>query len=420
MHSRITAATRARVDLSQIQCFDDFRMRQQRRFLLFILAAVQFTHVMDFVIIMPLGPQLMRVFAITPGEFGWVVSSYTFSAAISGIIGTFFLDRFDRKNSLLALYAGFLLGTLICALSQNYSLLLFGRVIAGAFGGMTGATIFAIIGDAYEESERGVATGTIMSAFSLASILGIPFGLYLASQLAWQSPFYLLVGVGFCVLCFGLRYLPPMRAHLERSRTIHPLTSFRVILFNANHWVAFGMIVALMFAGFSILPYMSPYLVSNVGLREADLPYIYLSGGTLSFLTSRWIGRLADRYGKKNVFTLAASLSMIPVLLLTHLPHVSVVSAVVVTTLLTVFISGRSVPALSMITSSIEAQHRGSFMSFTSAIQQMSSGLASIFAGMVIGQSSDGSLTHYDLIGWLAVGTTGICIILARRLRLVA
>jgi predicted MFS family arabinose efflux permease len=180
------------------------------------------------------------------------------------------------------------------------------------------------------------------------------------------------------------------------------------------------MIVTLMFSGFLILPYMNPYLVANVGLAESKLSYIYIVGGTLTFLTSRWIGHLADQHGKKNIFSLVMALSVLPVLMLTNLPHVSIFLILIVTTLLTVLISGRSVPALSMITSSIESEHRGSFMSFTSAVQQLSAGFASLLAGHILVQSKTGLLENYNWIGLLSVASSIICIFLARRLRLIA
>lgn len=185
--------------------------------LIFTLAAIQFTHMMDFVIMMPLGPQLMRIFNISPGEFGLLVSAYTFSAAVAGFLSALFIDRFDRKHAMLGLYFGFTIGTLACALAPTYSLLLAARVVAGAFGGVLGALILAVIGDAIPEHRRGAATGKVMAAFSVASIAGVPVGLYLASVTSWHAPFYLLAGLSFLVLIASFWLLPTMRGHLTNA-----------------------------------------------------------------------------------------------------------------------------------------------------------------------------------------------------------
>src|ERR1043166_9466275 len=192
------------------------------RLLLFVLAAIQFTTVVDFLIIMPLGPQYMRVFAITPGQFGLIVSAYAISAGICGIASGFFLDRFDRKRALMALYAGFTLGTLFCALAPTYQLLVAARVVAGAFGGVAGALILAIVGDVVPEERRGTAMGLVMSSFSVASICGVPLGLLLASTLTWHVPFFALTGLCLIVWFAAFRVMPSLTGHLHHLEAQHP------------------------------------------------------------------------------------------------------------------------------------------------------------------------------------------------------
>ncbi|WP_071887746.1 MFS transporter [Rufibacter sp. DG15C] len=368
--------------------------------LLFILAAIQFTHIMDFVIMMPLGPQLMRVFQISPREFGFLVSAYTFSAAISGFLSAFFIDRFDRKYALLALYLGFTLGTLACALAPTFGFLLVARVLAGAFGGVLGALVLSIIGDSIPEERRGAATGKVMAAFSIASIGGIPIGLYLASHASWHAPFYLLTGLCVLVLFMAWRMLPNMREHLVHHFPQHPGKVIMTIFTSANCLWAFALMVTLSLAGFTVVPFLSPYMVANVGFEEAELSYIYLFGGLATVVTSQLAGKLADRFGKKRVFMIAALFSVIPILIVTNLPQVPHWQAFVMTTLFFIVFGARFVPAMSLITSSVEPRLRGSFMSVNSSVQQLASGLAAFLAGLIITNAPG----QDDLIGFWKVG----------------
>lgn len=388
--------------------------------LLFILAAVQFTHIMDFVIMMPLGPQLMRVFSISPKEFGFLVSAYTFSGAITGFISTLFIDKFDRKNALLLLYGGFILGTFCCAIASTYSLLLLARIVAGAFGGVIGALVFAIIGDAIPEKRRGSATGKVMAAFSVASIAGIPVGLYLASHLNWHAPFFLLTGLSILVLLIAFLVLPAMRGHLTNAVKNNPLSVIGEILRNKNLLWALALMVMLTLAGFTVVPFISPYLVANVGFAESELAYMYLFGGLASVVTSQIAGRLADRYGKQRIFMYSAIFSIIPILLLTNLKPAPHFLVLIVTTTFFIGFGARFVPAVALTTSSVAPKLRGSFMSFNSSIQQLSSGASAFLAGLIIQKSAAGPLLHFNTIGIFASVATVLCIFIIRQLKVVS
>lgn len=384
--------------------------------LLAVLASIQFTNLMDFVILMPLGPQLMRVFSISPQEFGLIVSAYTFSAGIVGIIGAMFVDRFDRKSVLLTVYGGFAMSNLLCAIAPSYGWLLFGRIIAGAFGGIMGATVFAVVGDVIPEIRRGAAMGTVMTSFSLATVAGVPVGLFLANTFGWHIPFFMLTVSSSIVLTIGYFVLPQIRGHLVHSHA-SPLRSLVELVKDRNHLSAFAFISAVVIAGFSVIPYLSPYLVSNVGLTEHDLPYVYFFGGGATIFTSRFIGKLSDKYGKQKVFTWIAGSSVIPILLVTNLPRLPVWGALVVTTLFMVLVSGRGVPAMALVTASVKPRQRGSFMSVNFSIQQISAGLASFGAGLILGKSETGELTHFGIVGVIALVTSIVCIFLSKRIR---
>ena len=395
------------------------RPREERRrewMLLFMLAAVQFCHIMDFVIVMPLGPQLMRAFAITPAQFGLIVSAYTFSAAASGLLAAFFMDRFDRKTALLGLLAGFGVGTLACAIAPTYGFLLLARIMAGAFGGVLAAVVFAIVGDEIPPARRGFAMGIVTSGFSAASVLGLPVGLFLAARSSWHSPFFLLVGLTAVVLAVGAMTLPSMRMHMAAERA-SPLAEVTAVVREPRHLRAFALMVAMMFGGFTLTPFLSPYLVSNVGLGEVDLSYVYLFGGLTTLLAGPLSGRLADRYGHARIFVVMALLSLVPILAVSHLPRVPLWMALVVTSVMMAGFSARMVPAIALITGSVEPRRRGGFMSVNSSVQQMSAGLASMAAGQIVGGSEATGITHFGTVGWVAAACTVAAVPLALRLR---
>jgi len=393
---------------------------KQERGLVGILAAIQFTHILDFMIVMPLGPQLMRVMLISPQQFGLLVSSYTVTAAVTSLAVAFYTDRFDRRKTLLLLYAGFVVATLLCGLAPGFAMLLVARAVAGAFGGVAGATVHSIIGDAVPEQRRGAATGVIMSAFALSSILGVPIGLLLAAHFSWRVPFLVLVVVSLLVLAAAWKLIPPMRGHLVEGQPHRPLAQMKAVLGTGNHLRALVFMFALMFAGFSVIPFISPYMVANVGLKETDLPYLYFFGGLATAFSSRYIGKLSDRHGKRQMFTAIGLISLAPLLITTNLPPVPVWVAICASVVFMVFVSGRFVPAMALVISSVQPRLRGGFMSINGAIQQLGMGAASLLAGMLIGHAPDGALTHYWLVGLIAVGATLLAIALAWRVKPVA
>jgi predicted MFS family arabinose efflux permease len=387
------------------------------RWLLLTLAAIQFTAVVDFLIIMPLGPQYMRVFRIDPGQFGLIVSAYALSAGLAGIAAGFFLDQFDRKAALLFLYAGFTVGTLFCAVAPNYPFLVAARVIAGAFGGVTGALIMAIIGDVIPEERRGAAMGMVMSSFSVASICGVPIGLVLASRLNWHVPFLGLAGLSALVLLASFFALPSLRGHLQQAQEQHPAARVLAVLSHSDHQIAFLFMAILTSTGFVIFPYLSTYMVANAGMTENQLPLIYLFGGLCTVFSMNWIGRWADRAGKLRVFTYMSFIATLPILTLTNLPKVPLVAAITTSTAFMICMSGRMVPAMALMTASIHARYRGGFMSINSAVQQFASGLAAYGSGQIMGQATTGEITHFPIIGVFSVICAVTCVYLAKFLR---
>jgi DHA1 family inner membrane transport protein len=392
--------------------------RRRERVVLLILGAVQFTSVIDFMVVMPLGEQLMRTLSINPRQFGFIVSSYTFSAGVTGLLAASLMDRFDRRTAYLTLYSGFLLGTLLCGLANSYATLLAARVVTGAFGGILGGLSMAIIGDVFPDSRRGAATGSLMSAFALASVLGVPFGIHLGTEYGWHAPFFFLVGLGSLAMVAGWRALPSLRGHLNPSvPAADPLKQIFTTLTRPDHLRAFALIVTLMFGGFAVIPYISPYLVSNVGVSEKNLTWVYVAGGGLTLVAAPMIGRLADRYGKLRMYLIVAPIAAVMMIVVTNLPRVPLDAAVAATGLLMVGNAGRMVVAMAMITGSIEPKRRGSFMSANSSVQHFATGLGAILGGRIIERATDGTLRHFDRVGWIAVAATLLSLWLASRLR---
>ncbi|MEO7499471.1 MAG: MFS transporter [Casimicrobiaceae bacterium] len=387
--------------------------------LLLTLAAMQFTHVVDFMIIMPLGPQFMRLFEINPQHFGFLVSVYTFAAAASGFVAAFRIDRYGRKRALLTMYAGFVVATALCGFAPTYPLLLAARGLAGLFGGVVGALVLTIIADVLPYARRARGTALVASAFSLAAVLGVPLGLWLANRFTWRAPFLVLALVSVAVGMVAWRLLPALDAHVGRDSRLPPVAQLRAIFGVPNHLRAFAFVIALMMSVFTVVPFIAPYNVMNVGVAELDLPILYFAGGLTTLFTAQMIGWLADRFGKRRVFIVLAFASLVPLFTLTHLPRVPFAIAVGVSVVFFVLVPGRFGPAMALVTGSVEPRLRGSFMSFSASVQQLAAACASMVAGLVVGRAADGSLTRFGWVGFASMAFTLVAIALVLVIRVI-
>ncbi|UYL07901.1 MFS transporter [Bdellovibrio sp. SKB1291214] len=390
---------------------------KKEKVLLGILASVQFSSIVDFMIMMPLGPQLMRLFQISPHQFGLLVSSYSFCAGLSGFTASFFMDKFDRKNMLLFFFLGFSIGTIACALAPTYELLLLARGLTGIFGGVLSSLVLSIVSDAISYERRGSAMGIIMTSFSVASIFGVPFSLYLANQFSWHAPFIFL-GVASLVLCVVAYFgVPPVRGHLEHPREKEAVYQSLLRIFkNKNQIRALIFMSTVIFGHFAIIPYLSPSMVSNAGLTEEQLPLIYMIGGLFTIFTSPMIGRMSDRLGKHKVFLFGAALCTLPIFAITHLTASPAWLVLSITSVFFVVSGGRMIPATALVSGTASPQNRGSFMSIVSCVQQLSSALASYIAGIIIVKAPSGRLENYELVGYMSITVTLIAIYLSRKI----
>jgi predicted MFS family arabinose efflux permease len=389
----------------------------RERATLLTLGAVQFTHIVDFMIMMPLGSQLMRQFGISPAQFSLMVASYGIAAGATGLLGGFVLDRFDRKRSLLTLYAGFAFATLACGFAPSHHALLLARVAAGAFGGLAGSMVNAMVGDVVPPARRGRAMGIVMSAFPVASVLGVPIGLRLAAAFGWHAPFFMLAGCAVAVFTLASLSLPHLRTAV---RGTHPWRQMREIVTHGIHLRAFAVSAVLVMAGGCLIPFVAPSMVANMGIAEDQLWIAYAVGGACTFFTMPAVGRLSDRMDKLHVLAWVSALAVIVVLVFTRAGPTRLAWASVLMALFMVTMSGRFAPAMAMVTNAVEARYRGGFMSVSAAVQQGASALANIVAGLLVTSTPTGQLAGLPRLGYVAIGFFILTVVLAAQLRAAA
>jgi predicted MFS family arabinose efflux permease len=386
-----------------------------------LLATLQFTIILDFMILSPLGAILMPSLHITAGQFGWVVSVYAFAAGAAGVLAAGFADRFDRKKLLIVFYSGFVVGTLCCALAPNYQMLVFARMITGLFAGVVGSTVFAIITDLFPPQARGRVMGVVQTAFAASQVLGIPLGLFLANHWGWHVPFMAIVAFGLGVIAFIAAFLQPVDAHLRLTEArvgafdhlLHTVTTPRYLQ-------GFATTALLATGGFMLMPFGSAFSVNNVGVSMAQLPLIYLFVGATSILAGPLVGRLNDRIGSLKTFAIGSSLSIVMCLIYTHLAITPLWIFILVNVVLFVSVSARMISSQALISQVPAPASRGAFMAINSSVQQVSGGLAAALAGAIVYAPAKGPLQHFEIIGYVICSATALTLImmvaLARRM----
>jgi len=385
--------------------------------LLLTLAGIQFTHIVDFMIMMPMGPQFRALFGISDAQFGLLVSAYTLAAGASGLLASTFVDRFGRKRLLLVLYALFALATLACGLAPSYGFLMCARIAAGLFGGVLAALSQAIVGDVIAFERRGRAMGIVMTSFSVATVAGVPLGLFLATAFTWHAPFFAIAGVSALFAAFAGLTLPVLRGHLHQKRGSW-FGDIRTVVSDSNHLKAFTLCGLLMFSGFTVFPYLTLYMRANVGLTEAQVPIVYLCGGAATLFTARWIGRMTDRQGKVRVFRWLAGVAVLPMLAVTSLGPTPLGMVLVVTTLLFICTSGRMIPGMAILTSAAAPPLRGTFLTLNGAVQSAAMGSAAFVGGHLVSRDAQGLMSGFWLCAALGAVASLCAIWLSGRLHL--
>ena len=397
-------------------------MSKDQKLILYLLACVQFTNIMDFMIMMPMGPILMKAFDITAREYSFLVSAYSLSAGIFGFIAAFFVDKFDRKNVLTIAYVGLLVGTFACSMAPTYTMLMLARIVAGIFGGVLGSQVIAIVGDTISYEHRAEGMSIIMAAFSTASVLGVPLGMYLASTISWHIPFVFVVAVGFVNLLLIYRFLPSLRGHINQSLIKpSPFAVLTNIWKDSNQMRALGLSVIIMFGHFCTIPSLSPYLTLNVGMSIDNVSLIYLVGGAITIFSARFVGRIADKKGKYFIFAICGTLFLIPVFLMTHLQSgASLMLILFITSLFFLFANGRTITMQAIVSGVVNNEQRGGFTSINSSMIQLGSGAASFIGGLMVEKASNGILLHYEWVGYMSIFFMIIGIILGKYIKPVA
>ncbi|GGY12458.1 MFS transporter [Massilia dura] len=377
----------------------------RERLVLWLLALTQFTVIMDFMVMMPLSPQLMQAFSISPAQFSGAVSAYAWCAGLSGLLAATYIDRFDRKRMLLTVFLLFNLSNLACAMAPNFHVLVLSRAFAGLTGGVLGAIGMAIIGDLVAPQRRGYATGIVMTSFSMAAILGVPLGVGLAARFGWQSPFYLLVVFSMAIWLAAAFVLPPLTAHMGRKVPLARALPELVALFRVpDHLRAFLLTFVTMLNGMLVIPFISPVLVGNLGVQPGDIMWIYMAGGIAAFFSSRYVGTWSDRAGRQKVFRVFVLFSVVPILVITHLPRLPLMALVCMFPFFMVAMNGRNVPLQALMTTVSDPQRRGAFLSANAAVQQIGTGLGALLGGLWLRTDAAGHISGYGLNGWLAAG----------------
>lgn len=381
-----------------------------------MLAFLQFAVILDFMIMSPLGAMIMPALAISPRQFGLAVSAYAFSAGAAGLLTAGFADRFDRKKLLLFFYSGFILGTLWCGLAQSFESLLAARIVTGLFGGVIGSVVFAISTDLFPPQMRGRVMGFIQTAFAASQVLGLPFGLYLSNHWDWHAPFLAMAAIG---LAGGLAVawrLQPVADHLKVPHEHNPWNHLLQTVAEPRHWVAFALTALLTTGGFMLMPFSSAYTVNNLGIDLHSLPTVYLVTGLCTIVFGPLIGRAADKFGKFRVFTLGTSITIVMVLVYTHLGPVALPVLIAVNAVMFVGIFSRMIPFQALMSTVPAPTQRGSFNAISASLQQLSGGVASVIAGHIVAQGVDGRLVHFEVVGYVVVATSIASVLLLRRL----
>jgi predicted MFS family arabinose efflux permease len=369
-----------------------------------LLALTQFTVVLDFMVMSPLGDMLMKSMNLTTSQFGFAVSGYAFSAGISGLLTAGFADRFDRKKLLLFFYVGFIAGTLFCGLANSYVMLIAARIITGLFGGVIGSISMAILADIFPLAQRGRAMGFMQMGFGASQVLGIPISLYIANHWGWQAPFIMIVGLAAIIWLTTMLKLYPVIKHLELKTEKTAIKHLWHTLRLRDYRTGFLLTALLSLGGFMMMPWGSAFAVNNLHVSYQQLPLLFMASGIAALIIMPMVGKLSDKIDKVKLFTVAALWMMVVIVIYTNLSPVPFAVVMTMNILMMIGIMSRIVPAMALVTSLPKMQDRGAFMSINSSLQQIAGGIAAGVGGMIVVQQTKNSpLQHYNTLGYVIV-----------------
>ena len=381
-----------------------------QKIIIFLLAILQFTIVLDFMILAPLGDILMKSMNMSTKQFGTVVSAYAISACISGIFAAGFADKFDRKKLLLFFYAGFILGTYFCAISYNYETLFIARIITGLFGGVIGSISMAIITDIFSIHQRGKVMGFVQMAFGGSQILGIPIGLVLANYWSWHATFYMVLILAFILGIALVIKLKPLTEHLKLINNKNALQHLLQTIKKKDYRIGFLATALLSMGGFLIMPFSTAFIVNNIHIAQSQVAIIFFFTGIFSIIIMPIVGKLSDKFDKLMIFGIGTIIAIVMVVIYTHLSPVPIWLVIIVNIVLFIGIMSRMVPATALNSAVPDAYDRGAYMSINSSLQQFAGGIAALFSGLVVVQKSKNSpIENFDVLGYVMVVLMLMC-----------
>ncbi len=387
----------------------------QKRILL-LMALIQFSIILDFMIISPIGDILIKTFAINTTQFGFVVSAYAFSAAIAGIVAAGFMDKFDRKKLFLWFFSGFIVGTLACALCANYWQLVLARVVTGIFAGVASATLFTLVIDIFTPQQRGQAMGVVQMGLGVSQILGVPLGLFVATHWGWEFSFIIIVILALGILVAAGLILQPVTAHLTQENDKNPFNHFVKVLSKKDYQIGFAAIMLLSIGAFILMPFTAPFLINNVQITAEQLPLIYLSTGILSLVAMPIIGKFSDRYDRLTLFNYGSVGAIVMVFIYTQMSATPLWQVIIINLLFFTCILCRMTPAMALNSMVADPEDRGAYMAISSSLQQIAGGAGALIAGLIIQQHDAKSpLQHFDWLGYLTIGIFILCVFLVGR-----
>jgi predicted MFS family arabinose efflux permease len=382
-----------------------------------MLAFLQFAVILDFMLMAPLGALIMPALSVTPVQFGMVVSAYAFAAGISGVLTAGFADRFDRKKLLLFFYAGFVAGTAWCGVAQSFESLLLARIVTGLFGGVIGSVVLAIATDLFPPQMRGRVMGFIQTAFAASQILGIPIGIYLSARWNWHVPFLALVALGAIGGLLIAVYMKPVADHLQAPQQHSAFTHLLHTVTEPRYLLSFVSVLFLATGGFMLMPFSSAFTVNNLGISLDSLPIVYLVTGIATIFVGPLVGKASDAFGKLRVFYFGTAVMIVMVLIYTHLGVSTLVVVTAINVALFIGIFSRMIPFQALMTQVPVLTQRGSFNAINASVSQLAGGLASLVAGHIVQQGTDGRIHHYDVAGYVVVATSLLACFLMWRIQ---
>lgn len=381
-----------------------------------ILAITQFTVILDFMVMSPMGDLMIKSMDMDAKAFGIAVSAYAFSAGASGLLTAGFADKFDRKKLLLFFYVGFIIGTFLCGLANSLVTLIAARIITGLFGGVIGSISMAIITDLFSLEQRGRVMGFVQMGFGASQVLGIPIGLYIANKWGWEAPFLMIATTSiFIALLIALR-LKPIKQHLGIQQQKKAMQHLLHTLINHNYRIGFAATAFLSIGGFMMMPYSTVFAVNNLGVHHDQLPLLFMVSGLCALIVMPIIGQLSDRISKFKLFAIASIWLMIVCVVYTNLSITPFWIIIALNILMMISIMGRMVPSSALTSAVPQRQDRGAFMSINASLQQIAGGIGAAMSGLIVYQQDKmSSLMHYNYVGYTVVAITIISILMVKR-----